>query len=186
LNKPQTELLIEEDETKLLKEEKSLTEELKLMQDKHRNVKMVYEKVVENIKNLCKLDRKEETFMFNESKIDTSQMVSPDEDLVKNFHEYIESTKKTFDSLILNNSRENFVKLMAEKGIEPVQIERVKTKNISNKSKPIPTDKNLSKDLTNKKNLIEEYDYSDDELKREDEEIKHDKEQLMKQFKEQV
>jgi hypothetical protein len=179
-------LLIEEDQTKLLKEEKSLIEELKLLQDKHRNVKMVYEKVIENIKNLCKMDKKEETIIFNESKIDTTQIASPDEDLGKNFYDYLENTKKTFDSLIANNSKENFVKLMSEKGIEPVQTERVKTKAVSNKGKPIPTEKNLSKDLTSKKNLLEEYDYSDDELKREDDEIKIDKDQLMKQFKEQV
>ena len=179
-------MLIEEDQTELLKEEKSMIEELKLLQDKHRNVKMVYEKVIENIKNLCKMDKKEETIIFNESKIDTTQIASPDEDLVKNFYDYLENTKKTFDSLIANNSKENFVKLMAEKGIEPVQTERVKTKTVSNKGKQIPTEKNLSKDLTSKKNLLEEYDYSDDELKREDDEIKIDKDQLMKQFKEQV
>ena len=49
---------MEEEEKKLLFEEKELENELSEYQDKHKKVKLVYEKVFDSIKGICKLEKK--------------------------------------------------------------------------------------------------------------------------------
>jgi hypothetical protein len=203
---------MEESDTQLIATEKKLQEELKLLQEKHKNVKLVYEKVVDNIKVLCKIDSKKDESTINlsqsipnieESKADMSNFNNnvnssqfgniQEEEILKYYVEFIENTKTTIDSLFLKHSREVFMKLMKEKGIEPTNvitkpkvIEKEKTVN-----KRVPstssnaTEKNLQRDLTQKSIFMgnEEYEYNDEELLREDDEIKQEKDEIMKQYK---
>lgn len=202
---------MEESDTQLIATEKKLQEELKILQEKHKNVKLVYEKVTDNIKVLCKIDARKEESTINlsqsipnieESKADMTNLNNmnssqfgniQEEEILKYYVEFIENTKTTIDELFLKHSREVFMKLMKEKGIEPSTtiakpklLEKEKTVN-----KRVPstssnaTDKNLQKDFSARNILLanEEYDYNDEELLREDDEIKLEKDEIMKQYK---
>ena len=210
-------MIIEEQDVKLMTEEKQLIEELKQLQDKHRNVRLVYEKVMDNLKIICRYDSKKEDTInitqshivnLNESKvIDSSNFqnqssfhIPPaqlqEEDVLKSYSDFLDTTKKTIDTLFLNHSREEFLLMMRGKGIGP-------TLDPNNRARPtIPTskrkqssahnvnlskmsEKQLSKDLTPKPTSSgnDEYGYSDEELRKEDDEIKQEKDEIMKQFK---
>ena len=209
-------LIIEEQDAKLIMEEKQLMEELKNLQDKHRQVRLVYEKVMDNVKLLTKYDSKKEDTInitqspivnLNESKvIDSSNFQNQssvhllpnqllEDELSKNYCEFLETTKKTLDSLFLNHSREEFLKMMKEKGFEPVYESRQSKQTAPPKRKQsnastinlslIGIDRQLSKDLKPKpiSKENEEYEYADEELRKEDEEIKMEKDEIMKQYK---
>ena len=188
---------IEENEIQLLKEEQSLLEELKALQDKHRHVKMVFENVSDNIKSLCKIEKEKkddtvnmtQSLNLNESKIDSSNIqLNPDEELSRFYLEFLELTRKTVDSLIVGNSKEDFINIMSEKGIEPVQNEKTKVKvtNAPKNKASAVNEKVLTKDLAKQKYFDEEYDYSDPDIEKEDQEIKKENDDLILKFKQQV
>ena len=203
---------MEESDTQLIATEKKLQEELKLLQEKHKNVKLVYEKVVDNIKVLCKIDSKRDESTINlsqsipnieESKADIANFNNnvnssqfgniQEEEILKYYVEFIENTKTTIDNLFLKHSREVFMKLMKEKVIEPTNVitkpkVTEKDKNVNKRvpsTSSVATEKNFQRD-SRSKNLFmgnEEYEYNDEELLREDDEIKQEKDEIMKQYK---
>lgn len=190
----------EEDETKLIQEEQLLMEELKQMQEKHKNVKLVYEKVIGNIKSLCKIDQTKDITInltqsqilnLNDSKLDTNtnqtvhQTLLTEDDIYKSYCEFLHSSKNTIDMLFLNHTKEEFLSIMKEKGLELNQNQRkVKSKKILTGNRTNSPDKLSVKEFINKPfNANEEYEYSDEELKKEDILIKEEKDEIVKHFK---
>ena len=182
-------------------------EELKNLQDKHKNVRLVYEKVLDNIKLICKVDSKKDdnthnlsissnilnTNEMDNSNININQPIGEDE-LVKLYSEFLENTKTTIDTLFLKHTKEEFMKLMKSKGIDLPVINPKSKKNNNHQSNKrqisnsgVNSEKNnLSKDLMTKPVITqanEEYAYSDEELRKEDDEIRTEKDEIMKQYK---
>lgn len=198
--------MMDEEELKLVKEEESLLEEVKLMQDKHKKTKLIYEQVIDNIKSLCKISKDEtinvthsQMINLNEpSAVDSSQMMNKDtsfhladEEILRSYVEFLENTKKNIDTLILSNSKEEFVKSIKEKGIAPVSISprsvsknRTLARKVTNAYSILSLDR-VSKDLEKRPNIPgnEEYEYSDEELMKEDKEINEENEEIIRKFK---
>jgi hypothetical protein len=155
---------MEEEEKELVRQEQELLEELKVWQEKHKDVKLVYEKVVDNIKSLLVNEKKVEENIFNqsisdknlnESKVLDSFSMAPEEETLKMYADVLENLKKRVDNLILNQSHEQFKDIMREKGYEP------------NIAKPKPRNKNdemLMKELKNRDEIIYEKDREEDEI----------------------
>jgi hypothetical protein len=189
-------------------------EELKAIQEKHKNVRLVYEKVIDNLKVVCKLDSKKDDTInitqsqiinLNESKIiDSSNMNNQssfnllqgqplEEEISKGYFEFLENTKKTVENLLTVQNKEQFLKMMKEKGIEPAVIQRSNTKGGSmvkrNTMASISSQDRLSaKEFLSKPAVLanEEYDYSDEEIRREDAEIKEEKDKIIEAYKSKV
>jgi hypothetical protein len=180
-------------------------EELKLTQEKHKNVALSYENVVENIKSLCRLDNKrDETNInnnsianylnLNESKIDPVSNQShayfqiSEEELFKAYSEFLENTTRTFEHNFLNKTEDEFVQMMRDKGYisqEPAKPgERsTKRKNSSEIDRDQPS---KLRDLISNYNQDDYYSLRDDDLKREDDAFKIERDQMIKEFKEAV
>lgn len=135
--KPQKELYLEEDEEALLEEELLLSQELKNIQEKHKDVRLVYEKVTDNIKSMCKLEKKtDETFnnsininnsgdlnINNSTNFDLENSMNKfnnqsvyDDELVKSFAEHLEQTRKNIEDTFLSCGKEKFIEMMKERG----------------------------------------------------------------------
>jgi len=188
-----------------------------LIQDKHKDVRLIYEKVTENIKNICKVERRNEdltnnSFQVNKSaeiynnsnnyELETSMnrygsQMSNDDELVRNYKEHLEYTRKNIEDTFLKCSKEQFIKMMKERG------EKTET-NVSN----LPKGKTIkAKNSINKKNEknngnkdsmpstqqtshyvtgYNEYDYSDDEIKEDDKIVKEEYDMIVSNYKKKV
>ena len=199
-------VILEEGDANLVNEETLLMEELKNLQDKHKNVRLVYEKVLDNINKICRVDsKKDETHnlsisshLLNTNEMDSSNIINNqpgqigEDDLVKLYSEFLENTKSSIDTLFLKHTKEEFMKLMRSKGHDLPVIHSKSKKSQNNQSNKrqvsniVVLDKNLAKDLVSKPIISqanEEYAYSDEELKKEDDEIRTEKDEIMKQYK---
>lgn len=188
-----------------MKDEQALLDEIKTILDKQQHVKLIYEKVIDNIKVMCKLEKKPEESM-NQSyvtanntsliNVNESRTYEPsglnEEEIFKSYLEFLETSKKSMDSLFLSQSREDFLNMMKEKGVDTNNTSgnnptsssiRNKTKKLSKRSTVISMnmDKSLEKNLMT--NANNEYDYSDSELKKEDKNIKDDNDDLIREYK---
>jgi len=120
-------LAFEDDETKLFNQEKELIDELKCMQEKHQYVRMIYEKVIDNIKSLCKIELHEnltnqsqnhENFHASIVKNDASLLTPSEDDIYHSYTDFLEKTKKKIDDLFLIHTKEEFIEMMRMKGLE--------------------------------------------------------------------
>jgi hypothetical protein len=198
---------LEEEEARLLREEYELNEELKQYQDKHQHVKLVYEKVIENIKSLCHIptggkyensnlnditlnnNTNESKVFENNLSINTSAnylQPIPEEDLLKTYNEFLNNTKNNIDNLFLSHSKEEFLNIMLEKGYDinnPNSVTRGKNKNATLK-KSLANNNNMDIPTSHRniKQQNEEYDYFDEDNK-EDEENKKERDEIIRTFK---
>ncbi len=197
---------MEEEELKLIEEENKLQEELFSIQDKHKDVKLVYEKVVENIKLICKLDnnsKKPEEVINHSLNLNNSsegtlndiEEISPtkpngpsEEDLAKSFFEFLENTKAFVERLYNNVGKKEFENMLRERGdrVESAhkqpQTNREKIKERHSKKQASEA---KSAANTASQTLITnyEYDYSDEELKEDDKKVKDEYSAMALEFK---
>jgi hypothetical protein len=193
---------LEDEDNQLLNEEKELMNELKLIQDKHKNVILVYEKVVDNIKQLCKMENKKEESYSNPNILNNSNMnesrnvenaVALEDDLLKNYTEFVDVTKKRMEPLYLNHTKQDLLDMMREKGIEPIQANKSLDNRISKKmsskglerkiviKETIITNTNPNNGINNN-SVYEEYDYSDEDVRKVDDIIKKDQDEIIKEY----
>lgn len=195
-------IYMQEDEENLIAEENSLLFELKQIQEKHKNIKLVYQKVNDNIKGICKLEKyykkiEENSFsgvLLNHSRdsindLDNSKNIKRnynDEDLTKAFQEYLIITKKSLENAFLKTEKKDYLQMIKEKGDimkeikSPSRINKEKVKD--NRLKKV--EKNRSKESNSMKvNSYNEYDYSDDELKEDDKNLKEEYEAIAAHFR---
>ena len=195
---------MEEEELKLAEEEKELEDDLRANQDKHKNVRLVYEKVLENIKGICKLENKKieevqnnsinmnNSSMENSHELDVSQtvikVVGPsEEDISKHFMEYLENTKTIIERLYLTVGKKEFENMLKERGekvdtIPNTNLNKEKLKQSVSK-KNIHDTKSPSHTTNNTIQTNYEYNYSDDELKEDDKKIKDEYVSMALEFK---
>jgi len=219
VKKPNSNINLEEDEEALLEEESLLSQELKLIQEKHKDVRLVYEKVTENIKSMCKLDLKNENISHNNSininnstdifninnssNYDLENSINKynnqsayDDELVRNFSDYLEQTRKNIESSFLSCGKEQFIKMMNERG-EKVDntVALPKGKNTKNRIMNKKNEKNVGKknsmgetlqQSTNYVTGYNEYDYSDEEIKEDDKKVKEEYDQIVNNYKKRV
>lgn len=194
---------MEEEEFKLVQEEKELEKLLSECQDKHKLVRLVYEKVFENIKSLCRLENKRIEEVRNNSinmdnssnenshELDVSntviKVVGPSEEEVsKHFMEYLENTRAIIERLYLTVGKKEFENMLKDRGEKVDSIPNA----VQNKEK---LKQNLSKKNVNetKSHTIThhtlhtnyEYNYSDEELKEDDKRIKDEYMAMAQEFK---
>lgn len=189
---------MDETEASLLNEEDELIEELKVIQQKHKDVVLSYENVVENIKALCKIDSKRDEnnqnnlsisnyLNINESKFDQSQFqgnISEDE-LYRHYSEYLENSKKSIEEYFLNKTEDEFIEMMKEKGYTLHNQNKSAERSSKNKNSNNGDKENSSKVNPNY-NEDNDFNFKDDDLKKEDEVFKIERDQMIKEFKEAV
>lgn len=189
---------MDETEASMLKEEEELMEELKITQQKHKDVVLSYENVVENIKSLCKIDIKRDEnnpnnmsisnyLNINESKFDQSQFqgnISEDE-LLRSYSEYLENSKRSIDEYFLNKTEDEFIQMMKEKGYTLYNQNKSGDRSSKNKNSN-NGDKDNSSKVNPNYNEDNDFNFKDDDLKREDEVFKIERDQMIKEFKEAV
>jgi len=198
---------MEEEEYILIAEEKELQNELYCIQEKHKDVKLVYEKVVENVKHICKLDNKKPEEVINHSLNmnnsyegslndieDTPQKVlkgtggPSEEELAKSFFEYLENTKAILERLYVNVGKKEFENILKERGdrLETAhnqpQINRDKIKERQSKKQPSEF-KSAANTASQTLHTNYEYDYSDEELKEDDKRVKEEYSSMAHDFK---
>jgi len=198
---------MEEEELKLITEENQLQEELHSIQEKHKDVMLVYEKVVENIKHLSKADSKSKkqeeiinnTINMNNSsdgtvnEFETSQLASKisgpsEEELAKNFFDYLGKTKAIIQRLYMNVGKKEFENMLRDRGNKSEETAR-KPLSQREKNKEYHSKKHASEGKssanTASQTLITnyEYDYSDEELKEDDKRVKDEYATMAHQFK---
>jgi len=193
---------MEEEELELLKKEKELENELIEYQDKHKQVKLVYEKVFENIKHICKLEKKKIEEVQNSSinnssnehsnEFDVSQniikVVGPSEEEVsKHFIEYLENTRGIIERLYLTVGKKEFQNMLKDRGTKTESSSNnidLKDKLVKSTSKKNIID-SKSPTHTNNNNIQTnyEYNYSDEELKEDDKKIKDEYNSMAHDFK---
>ena len=199
---------MEEEEIKLIEEEKILEDELKLIQDKHKDVKLVYEKIVENIKTISKSEKKNEEIINTTNNINTENNILENEDsfyinktqgptedqLFKVYSEYLDNTKYVVEKNFLSIDKEKFENNLREKedrlenlpnqlGIPSEKVKGLNTKKILHDNKFLP---DPSRNRLNTNNTNFEYDYSDEELKEDDRKIKEEYNQIAAEYKKTV
>ena len=183
-------MLMEENEKKLMKEEEDLIEELKQIQDKHQNVTLIYDKVFDNLKTISKLKEKntDDSIMhinLTESRLlDRSistlqnQSLISEDDLLNKYFESLVNVKNTIDNMFLNNSKEEFLNSMKDRGYETV------TNKVTVFKSPKKSPKISHKDFFSKpENTNIEYEYYDEDLKKEESEINKEKDEIVSKFK---
>jgi hypothetical protein len=192
-----------------------LNEELKLIQDKHKDVRLIYEKVTENIKSICKTDRKSEDTLnnsfllnnvenFNNSnnyELDTSinrfnSQLANDDELVKNFKEHLDYTRKNIEKNFLKCGKEEFIRMLKDKAIKSqnntsnlVSTKMAKTKNSIKKTEKSAANKNTTNTQQVSSQYVSgynEYDYSDEEIKEDDKIVKEEYEMIASTYKKRV
>ncbi len=202
--------VLDENEAQLLQEEEELIEELKLTQEKHKNVTLSYENIMENIKSLCKLDTKQDLsninnnvsnsayLNLNESKVDPAfeqSLISnqySEEDLYKYYADFLLNIQKAFEENFLNKTEEEFIEMMKEKGYTMQQLTRT-SKNGERPSiirRPTGVDKDglqrAKETVIHRDSEDSEYGYRDEDLKKEDDAFKLERDLMIKEFKEAV
>lgn len=196
---------MEAEESKLIEEEKALQKELKTIQEKHKDVKLVYEKVIENIKSICKLENKKPEEVINHSinmnnssdgtvnEFETSQTGQKingpsEEEMSKSFFEYLENTKIIIERLYNNVGKKEFENMLKERGdrVETIQNQpqgnREKIK-ASHSKKNVNESKSGANTASQTLHTNYEYDYSDEELKEDDKKIKEEYASMAHEFK---
>lgn len=195
---------MEEDELRLIAEEKALQKELRSIQDKHKDVKLVYEKVVENIKLICKIEAKKPEEVINYSlnmnnssegtlnDIEETTQTKPsgpsEEELAKSFFEYLENAKAILERLYMNMGKKEFENMLKERGdrVETAhnqpQSNREKIKERHSK-KQASESKSAAHTASQTLQTNYEYDYSDEELKEDDKKVKEEYAAMALEFK---
>ena len=165
---------------------------------------------MENIKSLCKLDTKQDLsninnnvsnsayLNLNESKVDPAfeqSLISnqySEEDLYKYYADFLSNIQKAFEENFLNKTEEEFIEMMKEKGYT-VQQHRKTSKNGDRPSiikRPTGVDKDgfqRSKENFNyRESENYEYGYRDEDLKKEDDAFKIERDLMIREFKEAV
>jgi hypothetical protein len=143
------------------------------------------------------------SIILNESKIIDSSTIQHnqpinqpnEEELLKSYIEFLESTSKTMDMLFLCHSKQEFLNMMRERGVEANQIvSRANSIKFSKKntfgsinSMSFSPGKQMAKDFFAKPQVPvvnEEIEFDNEELKREEEAIKILTDEKMMLFKE--
>jgi hypothetical protein len=153
---------LEEEEKMLIQEEQEKMDELRQWQEKHTEVKLVHEKVIDNIKNILKLEKKGDDTLnhsmsggVNDSKVLDNSTTGTEEDALRMYNELLEALKKRVDGLILNQTHDQFKEIMREKGYEPAVN---KPRHRANKS-----DDKLFRELHIRDEIVYERDREEDE-----------------------
>ncbi len=199
---------MEEEEFELIEEEKELQSELTLIQNKHKDVKLVYDKVIENLKLICKMDinnKKHDEVINHSINMNTSEgtvndldtslnqvkfngPVGPtDEELGKTFFDHLESTKVILERLYVNVGKKEFENMLKNRGENEVvqneqknHREKIKGSNSKNKSIEVKLSANTASHTLH---TNYEYDYSDEELKEDDKKIKEEYQIMLQEYR---
>ena len=113
----------------LIQEEKDLNENYRLLQETHQNILLKYEQVIDNIKRLTsnseiKVDTS--NVIVNESNDNlTSSNIKPlnssnneETSITTAYSDYLVGAEKTIDMLFLCHSKQEFLNMMRQKGME--------------------------------------------------------------------
>lgn len=182
-------------------------------------MRLVYEKVTENIKSMCRLDQKNESASNNNSinihnssdlyhnnntsNYDLENSMNKynnqsayDDELVRNFAEHLEQTLKNIESSFLSCGKDQFIKMMKERGenVDNTESALPKSKSIKNRNGIKKNEKNINKknaaeatlQSTNYVTGFNEYDYSDEEIKEDDKKVKEEYDQIVNNYKKKV
>jgi hypothetical protein len=199
---------MEEEELHMIEEEHKLQEELFIIQNKHKDVKLVYEKVVENIKHICKMEitKKQEEIVnhsehinnttegtVNDSYISQTAAVKTsgpsEEDLAKSFFEHLETTKAMVEHLHVNVGKKEFNNMLKERGEKsestPNKQQNKREKNKDRQSKKHIGEGKSNPNSTASQSLITnyEYAYSDEDIKEDDKRVKEEYGVMAHEFK---
>lgn len=160
-------------------------EELNLISEKHRNVDLVYTKVVDNLGLILKKpvvipkyketsideDREDSTYPNNAIHIDT---------LHSEYSTYMSESLSKINSFIEKNSKEQFEEHLRQRGLlEYSKALKPDKINLGGYS----LDKSSFKDLGTQNNTNIEYDYADPEVENEDKKIKEVTDALIEENK---
>ena len=173
---------MEEDDYELVKKEQELFHNLKVMQQKHSEIKLIYENTIENIKVLCKHDKREETNIsvsIDNKSHDTTLLV-PDEDVIRMYNEFLDNLRKKVEKIVETNDHDKFKEIMKDKGYEPVNTKQ-RSKVRSNKQSEYE-----EKLLQNLRNQKSEYEKNDDMLNNEDQRINNVRQKLIEEYRRKV
>ncbi len=174
---------MEEDDRMLIEEEKELTHQLKILQAKHNDVKLIYENVINNICNIAKSEKRDESNLNhsieNKSQIDLSNII--EDDIINQYNDMLNSMKNKVETLFMTQTHEQFKEIMRIKGYEP-NTSRMKSKgrlllkgeekDVINDLKKERSEYERNDDILNdeemkifraRNNLIEEYKRKEDE-----------------------
>lgn len=175
-------------------------------------MRLVYEKVTDNIKKMCKQDRKsDDTSINNSLNINNSgelynnnnntsnnydlensinkynNQSSCDDELVKSFSEHLEQTRKNIESAFLSCGKEQFIQMMKERGEKvDVNISALpKGKSIKNRNgvrKPEKSNSILKKGVSDVPQQSGSYVTGFNEYDYSDEEIKEDDKKVKEEY----
>ena len=152
----------------LIQEEKDLNENYRLLQETHQNILLKYEQVIDNIKRLTsnseiKVDTS--NVIVNESNDNlTSSNIKPlnssnneETSITTAYSDYLVGAEKTIDMLFLCHSKQEFLNMMRQKGMEEnTTMNRTRNKLLELKQKLLQG--NSTRKSTNK------FSSRDDEL----------------------
>lgn len=199
----------------LIEEERQLTEEFNLIQEKHKDVRLVYEKVTENIKNITKSDPKKfddnsgfinnNSDFLNNSHLDSSENYIKsnvyDDELVRLYKEYLESIKRNFQLNFMNKDKDDLIQMLKDRkdtseNLNPLRKSKKEKPKINKKISAInenilnakPSMKNLIKDTQGSTTITgyNEYVYSDEDNIEDDKRMKEEYDQIVNNFKKKV
>ena len=187
--------IIEENENELIKTELELNKTLAQLQEKHKNIALVHEKIVENmrilgagvnIENLMSTqppiksevnegegeEQMSSTINVNVTNnlVATETMNDVDTETIKaKFFEFLNETMKKFDMLFLCHSKQEFLNLMREKGIEAVNEQNT---NARGNKRAGTQRRNAPKQVKTESNVYgDEMELEDDNLETDDRDI---------------
>lgn len=155
----------------LIQEEKDLNENYRLLQETHQNILLKYEQVIDNIKRLTsnseiKVDTS--NVIVNESNDNlTSSNMKPlnssnneETTITSAYSEYLVGAEKTIDMLFLCHSKQEFLNMMRQKGMEEnTTMNRTRNKLLELKQKLLQG--NSTRKSTNKlSSRDDELDYN--------------------------
>ena len=187
--------IIEENENELIKTELELKKTLAQLQEKHKNIALVHEKIVENmrilgagvnIENLMSTqppiksevnegegeEQMSSTINVNVTNnlVVTETMNDVDTETIKaKFFEFLNETMKKFDMLFLCHSKQEFLNLMREKGIEAVNEQNT---NVRGNKRVGTQRRNAPKQVKTESNVYgDEMELEDDNLETDDRDI---------------
>jgi hypothetical protein len=171
---------MEEDDRQLIEEEKDLTHNLKTLQEKHKDIKLIYENIIDNIRSLGKNDMREEATLNNstidnKSHVDLSNIV--EDDIIRQYNDILANMKNKVETLFMTQTHDEFKEIMRIKGYEP-NTNRIKNKGRSAINED--RDDRLYNELKKEKS---EYERNDDLLKDEDAKIYKARSNLIEEYK---
>jgi hypothetical protein len=192
----------DEDDFNLINEEKSLMEELKMLQEKHENVNLIYEKVSHNIKNICSiekwkennkeknLDTEEENKALNKSGEtepnvlkSSTNIIYSEEEILKCYKDIIGRMKSSYMDY-LSKDKDEFLSLLKSKQIPNLKLESVKKSNTAKlRNAGMKEMKPISQEELFMKNFLENKDF-DEDLMNEERMIKNESDVIAFEYKE--